>query len=289
MKRPIALLAVFSMAIPMISQGSLLFSDNFDRPDSLDIDSSTAGMGGSVGSMTYWESDGIGADDALTHVTNNVLNTADGPNASVIGLTSHNFTDAAITSDGGFSISMDVMTLAGLKDRDRYSGFGVGLSSADISSLDYDFNQTVGVGPRGQWDGTPGGSADFYVSWSPYNNGDFDSIQLFTWDTTGGTEITTLPDGIADNQFGTLKANFTFSDFNAGSTVDVEVFFNGASITTSSFTWSGTDENYIALSSRQNTAMVLDNLFIETIPEPSTLSLVAVAFFGLLMARRAKA
>ena len=37
------------------------------------------------------------------------------------------------------------------------------------------------------------------------------------------------------------------NDFNAGSTLDYEVFLDGASIVTGSTVWSGTNENYLSL------------------------------------------
>ncbi len=264
----------------LAANAEVLFSDSFNRPDNFDIDAVSTGMGGSAAPMTYSESDSIAGVDGLTQVSSNVLYTAYGPNASVIGLTSHNFIDVSILSAGGFSISMDVQTLGGAADQDRYAGFGVGLSSSEISNLGYDYN--TNSSPRGQWDGTPGGVADFYVSWSPYDNGIFDSIQIFTADTTGGSEFTTLPDGIADGTFGTLRADFFVSDFNAGSMVNVDVFFNDVLITSTSFLWNGTGENYIALSSRQNTGIVIDNLEITTDvtppPEPYSQLLFSDSF-----------
>src|SRR5690606_36716284 len=46
-------------------------------------------------------------------------------------------------------------------------------------------------------------------------------------------------------KFGTVTVEFTLADFNAGSTVNYEVFHNDIMRGTGSFTWSGTNENYI--------------------------------------------
>ncbi len=85
---------------------------------------------------------------------------------------------------------------------------------------------------------------------------------------------------------GTISATFSFSDFNAGSTVNYEVFFNGASEGTGSFTWSGSDENYIGLDARDSTGVSLDNFGVTTIPEPSAALLGLLAAAGWLLRRR---
>ena len=74
---------------------------------------------------------------------------------------------------------------------------------------------------------------------------------------------------------GTISARFTTDSFTAGSSVAYEVFYNGVSQGFGAFNWSGTNENYIGLDGRDNTALQLDNYKIETLTgvEPKVLKL----------------
>src|SRR5690606_2219060 len=49
---------------------------------------------------------------------------------------------------------------------------------------------------------------------------------------------------------GTVTVNFTVAGFNAGSTVGYEVFLGGIPQGGGSFTWSGTNENFIGIDAR---------------------------------------
>ena len=230
-----------------------LFQDTFDRADSDDIDSSTNGMSGIAAPMTYWESDTIAGNNLLTQVTNSALNMAFGPNASVVGLTSHNFIDSEILIWGGFSVSANISDLGTSTDDNRWCGFGVGMSSNEINALELD--RSSNNGPRGLFDGSKTGVADFYASWTPNSGG---GVQLFFSNTSGGTQFNvSAPTG------GLLQADFFFDSFQSGSNVDVVVYFDSIPISTNQFAWNGDYENYLALSCRQNAdGMTVDNLSV---------------------------
>jgi len=260
----LALLAMASIA--RLQAQTVLFSDTFDRADDVDIDASSMGMSGLAAPMTYLETDSqvpITASNLLTQVTNNTLYLAFGPNASVVGLESYNFTNNVILADGGFSISMDVTDNGNASDLDRWCGFGVGLSADEIANLQLDYNSTNG--PRGRFNhpAAQTGVADFFVDWSPNVDGT-GSVQIFTDGTAPGEQIALT--GLGGATSGTLRANFYPADFNSGSTVTVEVYFNDNLMATRNFSWSHTGANYIALSCRQDGGgMAVDNLQIQTI------------------------
>ncbi|VGO23255.1 hypothetical protein [Pontiella sulfatireligans] len=94
-----SVLVLITMA--MLSRAEVSFQDNFDRADDNDIDALADGMGGLAAPMIYSETDGSVSLPALTRVFGNELKLADGPNVSVVGLTSYNFTNAAILAEGG--------------------------------------------------------------------------------------------------------------------------------------------------------------------------------------------
>ena len=85
----------------------------------------------------------------------------------------------------------------------------------------------------------------------------------------------------------TMRVDYALYDFNAGSTANYEAYLGNDLITSGSFTWTGTDENYIGiftnLSGRQAR---MDNLTITAIPEPATMALLALG--GLAVIRRRK-
>ncbi len=266
--RTIRQLGILAVAVTTLGVAShvqaqtILFSDTFDRANSLVIDATTNGMSGLAAPMTYWESDmPILANDTYTQISGNALDMAVGPNASVVGLTSYNFTNSAILGDGGFSISMDITDVGTSIDQDRWCGFGIGLSYNAITNLNLDYNSNNG--PRGKWDRTQTGVADFFVGWTP-NVDTVGSVQIFTSGTQAGEQIPLT--GLGGASGGTLRANFYPADFNSGSTVAVDIYFNNTLIASRNFSWHHTGENYISLSCRQNgNGMVVDNFLIQTI------------------------
>ncbi len=243
-------MAVDNLVIRPLSNA--LFADSFTRDDSTDLDASPSGMSGRHAPITYLE---VEATDELTQVLSGGLHMAYGSNSSVVGL-DHNFIDADILENGGFSVAMDINDLGTATDTDRWCGFGVGLTAAELSALAQDFNSSSG--PCGRFDGSTPGVADCFVAWSPNDDG---SIQLFQQATIGGTQTSVeAPTG------GRLRAEFRCTSFTAGAPVEVTVFLDDLEVAQSVFNWSATDANFIALSCRQSDGMILDKLAIAPLP-----------------------
>jgi hypothetical protein len=254
---------------------TLLFQDTFDRPDSDDIDAASGGMSGSLAPLAYNEvREGSGAPTSIA-VVSSTLALAVGPGASDVFL-EHNFTDASILSDGGFRVSLDVLQFNSTTDQvDRYIAFGIGMSEAEALSLQ-DGNDAGQPTLRSASPLSGSGAtvvSDFSLDLSQdgkvrvWLNGNIatGSGPAQTFDVNGGSNFAS---GATIN--GTIAAEFFFSDFNAGSTVNYKVFYNGSELGTGSFNWSGTEENYIALAGRDASGAFADNLVITTLPEPSS-------------------
>ena len=70
-----------------------------------------------------------------------------------------------------------------------------------------------------------------------------------------------------------MKIDYEFSDFNAGSTVSYGVHLGSDLITSGTFTWSGTEENYVSVFSNLASDLShFDNLAItHQLPPPGML------------------
>jgi len=234
--------------------GSILFSDSFDRANSTDIDASSAGMAGTLAPMTYMESyEGSNIATSI-QILNNRLNVAFGPGMANLYL-NHNFTDAAISAAGGFSISLDVVSIAGTTTElpNRFGGFGVGMTQSEAAaagdSSDDDADSTTMRGG-----GNNVAVADFFVDVALDNN-------LKLWNN--GTLLSTIPVGVSA---GTIKVDFYLTGFNAGDWVTAEVYFNGVQTAVQYFTWDNTNANYVGISGRTPAAgVLLDNFSIATV------------------------
>ncbi len=247
------------LALTNLSAQTVLFSDNFNRAANFDIDADATGMSGPAAPMTYKESDPLVPNDALSQVLNNALYLAYGPNASAVGLQSYNFIDSQILTDGGFRISMSIENLGNQTTVDHYCGFGVGISATEMANLALDFNGTAG--PRGNFGAAGTGVADFYVSYTPANGGD---VQLFYQGVATGTAIDVNVGNLVGSS-AILRADFYPDGFGLGDNVAVYVYLNSTLVAATSFTWKEANQNYIALSTRQSTGFIVDNLVVETI------------------------
>ena len=227
---------------------------------------SGADVGSGLSYITYVNSANTTPPNSFLIQNNTLVKTSTGQEG--IWALNYNFTDAAILSAGGFSVSQNILAIPSNANQpqDRFSGYAVGLSLAQVNSFNDD--NSTSLGPRGSITGGTTGVAPFYV--------DLDSlgaVQVFT----GGTLLNTF--AIAGSPTsGTLMTDFTgFSDFNAGTTVDFTVLFDGTEVTTGTFTWSSSGNNYIGGSMRDSSVTV-GEFDVSTVPEPSS---VALAFGGL--------
>jgi len=304
-----AVLAIFGSRA---NAQTTLFSDNFNRADSRNIqavqtgitdntgDSLTAGAPGNVYSQpwldannkypTYGVQDGVANNGGGAQILSSQLQLAVGAGTSDL-FVNHNFINSSILSAGGFTVSLDVN---GYNQTGYQQGgaFAIGMTQAEAANTGDAFDEGTGVGEAPSMTGAfndgstigatvpiSGGTvaSDFWVALRGNNT--------LVWGGNSGTisGVTGL-----SAKTGTISAKFTFSSFSAGSTVNYQVFYNGTSEGTGSFTWSDNNANYIGLDARDNTAVILDNFSIATVPEPSAIAIMlgGSGVAGLLIRRR---
>ena len=266
-------------------KAEVLFSDSFNRADNVDIDASSDGMGGSLGSLTYVE---IGDDEIypqqsgtglaypeLTSVVDNQLYMAYGTNMTTMYL-DHNFNDSEIIAAGGMKIGLTIVNGGNFTDNERFVGFGVGNTLTECQNVWFDFN---GNGFRGRIDAWTGFS-DLWIGWSPNNGG---KIQVYKNGPTseGGENYAIEGTPLTGND--RLELELFFDSFADGSPVSANILWNGAVVGTESFGWDadGLLENYIGINGRQGNRFIVDDLTIETIPEPATLLLLGLGTLAL--------
>ena len=235
MKRP-WLILMFTASISLSAGANvILFSDTFNRADNFNIDADTTGMGGSLGILQYIE---VGDDviypivnptgtdgPGLTRIQTNQLGMARGPNMSTMYL-DHNFTDAAILTDGGMRIGMTILQdLGSGTSAQFFTGFGVGNTLQECQDTWFDHN---GTGFRGQVNTTPprAGTSDFWVGWSPVNGG---TIQVFkNGPTAAGGENYDLLTGVALTGSDRLELELFFDSFTDDTVVVANILWNGS-------------------------------------------------------------
>lgn len=274
--------------------GAVLFSDNFNRADGGNIDASLTGIVDNTGSSlaadgvytTPWVDPannpgaGTATDGGAVRILSNTLQLAVGAGTSNTYV-NHNFVNSLITANGMFSVSFD-LTATGQSGYQQGGGFALGMSLAEANSAADAFNNTdpsmTGAFHDLSTIGTtvqPNVVSDFWIALR--GNGSL------AWGGGAGTAIAGQAVGV---KTGSVSVNFALSDFNAGSTVNYEVFFNSVSQGTGLFTWSGTDENYIGLDARDSGAVGFDNFVVATVPEPSVAAISILGFAGLFRRRR---
>lgn len=292
----VAVIALLAFALP--SQAAVLFSDNFDRPDNRNLDAVLSGIVDNTGSSLV--ADGVYSQP---HLDPN--NESGGPDSSASGgggaqilggeleladvqgtsnaYVNHNFTNASIITAGGFRVSIDI-TDFNQSQRQQGGSFAIGMSQAEADSTGDPFGK-VGPVTTGAFHSNPNGIlgnpvtgnivSDFWIG--------IRGNQSLAW---GGSSGNTLGVGGLGTKTGSIAVDFLVNDFNAGSTVDYRVYFDDALQGTGSFTWSGTNENYIALDARDNQGVFFDNFIVETIPEPTSVTLVGTVVMILGVMRR---
>lgn len=207
---------------------TMLFGDSFNRPNDADLNAS-AGKYGTLGALTYTP---VIIGTSNVQLTDGQLllesNENDG-NKGAIVYPNHNFADPAIAAAGGFSLTVDLnANLSG--GTGRYLSIAVGRSSADIDA------QTAATAVANST------TADLVVALRNNNT---------LWIYENGTNVTGTGLINAPATPTKMRIDYSLADFNLGSTVLYEVFFDDSTtaFASGSFTWSGTGENYISLSS----------------------------------------
>jgi len=240
-----------------------LFADTFDRADSADLNAVTTGKSGTLGALDWVEVGTTGAnanDRGSSEIASNQLAIGNEGAGSgwAIAYLDHNFTDAAISTGGEFTVTTDI-SIGGLSGGTRFNGFAVGHSLAEVSG--WSANNPTNF------------ASDFFFGYDPTGTKE---VKIFTG---GGTQVHQR--GVDLDSGAELSVRFTLSDFNSGSTVNYEAFVDGVSEDTGSFTWSGTSENYITTYSNvSGLSGFQDNFAVTTVPEPASL---AMGLMGLTM------
>ena len=222
----------------------VLFSDSFNRANNTDLNASTDGMTGSLAPINWVEVNNAGEAEILSNEFNFGETSAGGGGGWSVTYLDHNFVDPAISIGSGFDVSVDLVN-ANSAGGTRFMGLIVGHSQTEL---------------------------DEWSSNNP-NSNPFDSDFFVGIDPTGTNELEIFTNGTVDFQTNftlsppqTLNVVFSeFSDFNAGSSVSYEVFIDDTSINSGSFTWSGTNENYLGLfSNYTSTQAVMDNFVVRS-------------------------
>ena len=277
------------LTLPLAARADVLFGDKFTRADNTTaIDATLGGITDNTGSSLA--AGGVYARPfskltTSSQIAGNQLKLATGTGSSNAYI-DHNFTNGNILTDGGFRVSVDVTGMNKTTAAGKGGSFSVGMSKARANSAgDALFARTKmqdGISGDGNA-ATSQSIADFWVMlrgdgslvWGGLGN----SI-------TGSDESGLLGKVDVGSKTGLISAVFTLSSFNAAETVNYEVFFDGVSKGSGSFTWSESNQNYIGLDARDKQGVTFDNLSIETIPEPATLGLIGSVGIGVLFIRR---
>lgn len=254
----------------------VLFKDTFDRADGRNINASLTGITDATGTAfaadavythgwidpnnaapAYGTQDADPANGGGARILSNQLQLAVGAGTSN-AFVSHNFTNAAILAAGGFSVSFELggFNQTGIQ---QGGGFGLGMSQAQADSAADAFDPGTPKMTGAFHDTSAIGSAvpanvvsDFWIALR--GNGSL------VWGSGTGT-ISGVNVGA---KTGSVTVNFTLGSFAAGSAVAYEVIHNSISRGTGSFTWTGSDENFIGLDARDNTAVIFDNFTVAT-------------------------
>lgn len=282
-KAPLAAITALALAASQAAALTTLFQDTFDRVDDRNIDASLTGITDNTGSSlaadgvytqpfldpnnappTYGVQDGDAANAGGTQIFTSALQLAVGAGTSNAYL-NHNFINGDILSDGGFRVSVDVSNNYGGGTAGQGGAFAIGMSTTN-ADLAGDANNGHPIGDAGALgnkftnafnpnDGTV--ISDFWVGIRGNNT--------LAWGTRDGSVSTSSVSG----KGGTISATFGVNDFNAGSTVSYEVFFDGVSQGVGIFRWTDTSTNYIGLDARDGAQVIFDNFLVETaVPPP---------------------
>jgi len=98
----------------------------------------------------------------------------------------------------------------------------------------------------------------------------------------GGTGTTPGSTLLAANN--SVVLDYYYNSFATGSPVTMDAYVNGTLAATQSFSWTN-GSDYLELDSDQNGELI-SNFAISTVPEPTSLGMIAVASLGLLARRR---
>jgi hypothetical protein len=262
-KMSIAVITVL-LAFAGVANATLLIQDTFDTSNNTDINLDLATRQTGSLATTTWGENGLGsatiAGNALAIGGNNSES-----GAAIMVSLDHNFTDAAITSGGGFSVSFDMTHFGGT------IGFALGLTDAGRK-------ETTRTGAGG----------NYSFAWDrPSTDWGFTS--------QGGIYVQPAEAGAPIATFTALTANISYNirvDVMTtgfiGTTATVDFYINDTLIDGGrGFTWDGDGGNYLTFGAyRPIPTGSIDNFSVSSIPEPATLSMIGVIGIAMLLRRR---
>ena len=272
MKTTCVLLAVASFTLLPVHAATVVFADNFDAPDTgnLDLSDQTgrrSGLDPAIQSRSSRIQHGIvsGQLDFLSAGTGRLRFHDDPDNNTVTAGPWHDWAtgagSAAILGSGGMRVQFD--WIAGNATSDNWVAFNVGHSAESAGEPVFRVND---------------GATDFGI--------------LFRF--IGGTQV--FDNGVAAGASGLfppvigsrqVTIDYSFSSFADGSNVGIAASVDGTSVYNGSFQWAGNSGGlYMELETLENTR--IDNLSISSIPEPSVAAL-GLLCGSILMRRRRRA
>lgn len=262
-------------------RASVLFSDNFNRPDNSNISASSTGMGGSLAPLSYYQTSGA-------TITGGTLQLGRGLPTGDSVFPDHNFTDPSIISSGGFNVSFNVTPTSSVDytGEANWGAVSVGYARSDATSSGFKVAgaNAFGVLVRGSGGTQNPGQIQMWEDGVDVGNLVFDQspTPLETYQVTLTVTPTAGQSLFVANQ--TAEATVTITgDLNADSTF--------ATFQTSMpFTWIGSS-NYVVLEgiledSSTDPTTGFDNLSIATLPDPSAIALCGLVLPLLLRRRR---
>ncbi len=259
------LTTIAGIALTTSAHAATLFADNFDRADNDDLNALATGKSGSLGALGWLEVSPAADGGRILSNQLQLGETSGGGGGWALAYLDHNFTDSSISTNGNFSVSVDMVNnISG--GNTRYAGIAVGGSSTDYS--DWSSNAPASEG------------ADFYIG---YDGSGTEEFRI--WEN--GVLTTTMPLNFLEPD--TLRVDFTnVTNFNLGTTINYEVFNNGSTVVSGDFTWGGLNENYLGLFSNwTDGGAEMDNFSVTTVvPEPSSTALLGLGGLALILRRR---
>lgn len=274
---------------------SLLYEDTFDRASADDIAAGIDGLTNNTADPgNLWVENYNSGASVRTNIggdggnngnngTPNTLFLADGNGTSNV-FVDHNFIDAAILSDGGFSVSVDVSATSTITNNGQGAAIAIGMTrdeAVDTSDA-LNGNQSTNGGNKMQDGLNATGNIDTDVAVSDFwvmlrgEAPNTSPAATLIWGGVGNSVDESIGDAgalgsasIADaSAGGTIRLDFSVPDFNAATTVLVEIFWNDVSQGSASFPWSDADSNHIGLDARGG-YVGFDNFRVETkVPAP---------------------
>jgi hypothetical protein len=259
---------LFAASLPLLatsSNAALLWMDNFNAPDTNNFDGSviTGRLSGSEAGNTALASFGF-----QQSISNNQLLMPTGGNGVRFGGQTTRFdwaagaSGAAILGAGGFKVSFDWIPADNTDN--EWMSFQVGTINNDNGNLTDD---DYGILFRNN-----GGTERFRNAPAPNGN------------QGAGLSFPTTPGGVAR----LVEITYTFSSFADGSPVNAISSVNGFVVANDTFNWDG---NSGAMRMEMGNGVAntrIDNLRIDTIPEPTGAVLLS-AGLGLMALRRRRA